>query len=101
MLLNQFSVEKNMRSIDGITLLGECISRLQWVEFFGNDISKYSHELNILIALKKAISERETEESRRLLQEFKMSSAKIFDEFELFKATRSESSETFHYWNNF
>ena len=32
------------RSLDGICLLGECISRLQWVEFLRNDASKYIND---------------------------------------------------------
>ena len=56
------------RSIDGITLLSECVSRLQWVEFFETNTVKYSHELNTMAALKFAVSEKNREESRRLLQ---------------------------------
>ena len=89
------------RSIDGISLLGECISRLQWVEFLSNDVLKYSDELNILLSLKNAISKKQQVESRKLLKDFKLSSSKMLDEFELFKTKLSESSETFHYWNNF
>ena len=75
-------------SFDGINLLGECISRLQWVEFLSNDVLKYWHEVCILILLKKAISKKQQEECRKLLQSFRLSSSKM-------------SSKTFHYWNSF
>ena len=89
------------RSIDGIRSLGECISRLQWVAFFDNNVSKYSDDLKLLLALKNAISKKQNELSRNLLQEFKTSSSKMIAEFEILRKQRSESSETFHYWDNF
>ena len=36
------------RSLDGICLIGECISGLQWVEFLRNDVSKHINELKIM-----------------------------------------------------
>ena len=89
------------RSLDGICLLGECISRLQWVEFLRNDVSKYINELKIIEELKRAISEKKKADSLKFLQHFKVSSSKLLKEFEFSCKSQSEISETFCYWENF
>ena len=72
------------RSLDGICLLGECISRLQWVEFLRNDVSKYINELKIIEELKRAISEKKKADSFKFLQHCKVSSSKLLKEIEFF-----------------
>ena len=74
------------RSLDGICLLGECISRLQWVEFLRNDVSKYINKLKIIEELKRAISEKKKADILKFLQNFKVSSSKLLKEFELISA---------------
>ena len=89
------------RSLDGICLLGECISRLQWVEFLRNDVSKYINELKIIEELQRVISEKKKSDSLKFLQHFKVSSSKLLKEFEFFCKSQSGISETFCYWENF
>ena len=88
------------RSLDSICLLGECISRLQWVELLRNDVSKYINDLKIE-ELKRAISEKKKADSLKFLQHFKISSSKLLKGFEFFCQSQSEISETICYWENF
>ena len=82
------------RSLGGICLLGECFSRLRWVEFLRNDVSKYINEVKVR-GIKKG---NNTEEESK---HFKVSSSKLLKEFEFFCKSQSEISESFYYWENF
>ena len=89
------------RSVEGVTLLGECISHLQLIEFLKDNVPKYHKELEKIQVLKEAVSHKKKDESKKYLQEFRLQSPNLIEEFNKFISARSKTSETFHYWDNF
>ena len=87
--------------MEGVLSLGECITRFQWVEFLRQNLDKYMMILGNINSMKQAVSQKNKEQTTKFLGEFKMNSTELLADFKLFIATRSKSSETFRYWNNF
>ena len=89
------------RSVEGIKLLEECISQLQWIEFLQDNASNYIEELEKIKSLKLAVSQKKKTESQKYLQEFKCMSKELLKDFNKFRIERSKISENFRYWDNF
>ena len=51
--------------------------------------------------MKEAVSHKKKDESKKYLQEFRLLSPNLIEEFNKFISARSKISETFHYWDNF
>jgi len=89
-----------VRSMEGVLLIGEYISRFQWLEFLQNNFIQFGPVFERIDLLKKAHSKKDKEEAIKCLKEFKILSTKMLGEFNKFLALKSEESETFKYWNN-
>jgi hypothetical protein len=90
-----------VRSLKGMLLLSESIERLQWCEFFTENGAQYKHELQLIRDLKEAVASQNRDKSKAILQSFTDCSATLEKEFEDFKSSKSQKSETFAYWENF
>ena len=62
-----------VRSLKGLQLLKEAMSRLQWVEFFKKDsnVAKHREVLEKIILMRSKVSEKSKEGSIKHLQDFK------------------------------
>ena len=92
-----------VRSLKGLQLLKETLSRLQWVEFFktDNNKDKNSDQLETVKRLREAISEKSKEASRGVVENFESSCDTLIQDFDKFIHAGCEDSETFQYWNTF
>ena len=90
------------RSLKGLSMLSECIERLQWAEFFkekGHE--QYINELKFLQGMKDAVSERKRDVSKEYLESFLSTSTTMLDDFHEFRREKMEMSETFTFWDRF
>lgn len=90
------------RSLKGLTLLSECIERLQWAAFFKTKgVESYRNELELLKLMKAAVAGKKRDESKGHLSEFLSTASTMIDEFIAFKPERCQMSETFAFWERF
>ena len=90
------------RSLKDLTMLCECIQRLQWAEFFRvKGVGKYKAELELLKCIKGCVSEKDREGSKEHLNAFLVISFQMIEDFKAFKTNRSTKSETFSFWDKF
>ena len=92
-----------VRSLKGLQMLKETMSRLQWVEFLNQDSNVTIHkvELDTIIKMRNNISNKSKEESMHNLQDFKDISVSVIGHFDSFISKRCEENEKFRYWNLF
>ena len=90
------------RSLKGLSMLSECIERLQWTEFLRiKGHQQYRNELKILELMKESVSEKKRDESKEYLESFLSTSSNMIDDFNTFRSERMEVSETFAFWDHF
>ena len=91
-----------VRSLKGLMLLAESIERLQWARFFQcKGTSAYIDKLEILKLLKESVSEKDREQSKRLLDRFVDDLLRMINIFNAFRADARINSETFAFWDTF
>ena len=75
-----------VRSLKGLQMLKETMSRLQWVEFLNQDSNVTIHkvELDTIIKMRNNISNKSKEESMHNLQDFKDISVSVIGHFDSF-----------------
>lgn len=90
------------RSLKGLTMLSECIERLQWAEFFKiHGVDQYMAELQLLKLLKGCVSEKDREGSKEHLDTFLSTSSQLIADFNGFRSDSRTKSETFEFWDRF
>ena len=82
--------------------MAESIERLQWASFFRcKGTSAYMDELEMLKLLKEAVSEKDREWNKHLLDRFIDDSSCMIDNFNAFRSDIRINSETFAFWDTF
>ena len=89
-----------VRSVKGMLLMDEAMSRLLWRQFFlVHGTADYTHLLELLC--EEAVSTKDIEKSMLFVERFMSSSDGMFEKFAAFRQERSAKSETFVYLDQF
>ena len=90
------------RSMKGLTMLCECVERLQWADFFkSRDLGPYLAHLETIKLMKGCVSEKNRRGSKEHLEAIVSNSSQMIEDFIAFKSERSAQSQTFIFWDKF
>ena len=90
------------RALEGLSVLGESMSRLVYKEFFVSEgIENYRTQLETLVEIKKLVNEQDKESTLLFLQQFYSKSETFCDNIKTFIMNRASTHENFRYWIQF
>ena len=91
------------RSLKGLQLLKEAMSRLQWAEFFKKESNVVKHKPTMLIVekMRNSIRKKAKDEIREHLSAFRATGESLITDFDMFVKEQCDERETFQFWNTF
>lgn len=92
-----------VRSFKGMQCLKEALERLQLASFFKSSSSSnnYHKEISVIQDLKKSLTDRDTENSQKILKQLQEKTLNVIDDLNKFIEMSCDRCKTFKYWNTF